>query len=85
MHQITIVGMGPGHESYLTREAYRILTESEHVYLRTERHPVVDQLIAKGMKYHSYDAFYETYDTFDEVYEAIASHEIGRASCRERV
>lgn len=76
MHQITIVGMGPGHESYLTREAYRILTESEHVYLRTERHPVVDQLIAKGMKYHSYDAFYETYDTFDEVYEAIASHVI---------
>lgn len=72
MHKITIVGMGPGDETYLTRQAYNILTTGEHVYLRTDQHPVVEQLIEAGMTYHSFDALYETYETFDEVYEAIS-------------
>lgn len=73
MNTITIVGMGPGGEAYLTLEAFQVLTESEIVYLRTDRHPVVEKLVEKGMKYASFDSYYEQYETFDEVYEAVAA------------
>lgn len=79
MHKITIVGMGPGGEAYLTMEAFRILTQSENVVLRTEQHPIVPFLVEHGMRYTSCDAFYEQYDTFDEVYAAIASNIIEKA------
>lgn len=72
MKKITIVGMGPGGLNYLTMEAFDILTQSEKVYLRTERHPVVDQLVERGMKYESFDSLYEAFETFDEVYDSIA-------------
>jgi len=76
MNLITIVGMGPGGEAYLTLEAFRILTQSEIVYLRTDRHPVVEKLVNDGMKYKSFDTLYDQFDTFDEVYEAVAQEVI---------
>jgi tetrapyrrole methylase family protein/MazG family protein len=79
MNKITVVGMGPGGINYLTMEAYNILTQSGIVYLRTERHPVVNELVAKGMKYESFDALYDAFETFDEVYESIANKVIEMA------
>jgi len=72
MKEITLVGMGPGGSSYLTMEAYELLTQSAHVFLRTDRHPVVSFLVAQGMNYTSFDSYYEQYASFDEVYEAIS-------------
>lgn len=73
MNKITIVGMGPGGLDYLTMAAHDVLIRSEHVYLRTERHPVVEPLTRLGMKYTSFDNAYDAFETFDEVYDSIAN------------
>lgn len=79
MNKITIVGMGPGGLDYLTMAAHEILTKSELVYLRTERHPVVEPLVHQGMTYKSFDEFYNAFETFDDVYDSIANHIIALA------
>lgn len=71
MKQITIVGLGPGSAAYLTMEAYDILINAPTVYLRTEKHPIVETLVDKGMIYKSFDDLYESEETFDAVYERI--------------
>lgn len=71
---ITIVGMGPGGDAYLTMEALNTLTQSGKVYLRTDRHPVVAYLVQNGMTYSAFDAYYDQHETFDAVYHAIADH-----------
>jgi tetrapyrrole methylase family protein/MazG family protein len=72
MHKITIVGMGPGSEAFLTMEAYKILLGSDCVHLRTERHPIVQTLKDQGMVYKSYDDLYEKSEVFDDVYQSIS-------------
>jgi len=76
MNQITIVGMGPGSKAYLTLEAIELLTKSDHVYLRTQRHPVVSELVLMGMKFKSFDDIYENSQTFDSTYMSIADQVI---------
>ena len=76
---LTIVGMGPGGMAYLTMEAFDILTNSKDVLLRTERHPIVSALAEKGMRYASYDTYYENFESFDEVYEAISKDILEKA------
>ena len=76
MNKITIVGMGPGGKEYLTIQAIEALTSSAVVYLRTDKHPVVEYLVEKGMHYVSFDSVYEAAETFDETYQVIADRVI---------
>ncbi len=69
---LTIVGLGPGGMQYLTMEAYQALEEADVTWLRTDKHPIVDELKKKGLAFSSYDHMYDTYEVFDQVYEAIA-------------
>ncbi len=85
MYSITIVGMGPGGEAYLTMEAFNRLTRSENIFLRTDRHPVVAFLVENGMTYESFDDIYDQYETFEEVYDAIAEKIIKKAEVSEVV
>lgn len=71
-NQLTVIGLGPGSMAYLTMEAYRTVLDSETVYIRTLKHPVVETLISEGANFKSFDDYYETAETFDEVYERIA-------------
>jgi tetrapyrrole methylase family protein/MazG family protein len=71
MGTITIVGLGPGDARYLTREAWQILTTAEEIWLRTKRHPTVEDLPAT-LAVHSFDDLYEEMDGFSQVYETIA-------------
>ncbi|MGC8838844.1 MAG: SAM-dependent methyltransferase, partial [Anaerolineae bacterium] len=68
---ITILGLGPGNPSLLTREAWALLEAADEVYLRTAQHPTVEGL-PPGLRIYSFDDLYEAAQTFDEVYEAIA-------------
>ncbi|GAB6106982.1 bifunctional methyltransferase/pyrophosphohydrolase YabN [Fusibacter bizertensis] len=83
MYCITIVGMGPGGEAYLTIDAFNKLTKAKNVFLRTDQHPVVDYLVKNGMQYASFDELYNQFETFEEVYEAIAEAIIGKAETSE--
>lgn len=69
---LTIVGLGPGAMRFLTMEAYDCILGSPVVYVRTLKHPVIDELSAKGACFESFDHLYEAAETFDEVYEGIA-------------
>ncbi len=67
---ITIVGLGPGDGRYLTREAWDVLTQAPEVWLRTAKHPAVDDLPTE-LKRQSFDHLYERATEFDEVYNTI--------------
>lgn len=69
--KITIVGLGSGDISNISLKAYELLTKSELVYLRTEKHPVVSELVARGMTYRSFDYIYDKADNFESCYENI--------------
>jgi len=71
MSGITIVGLGPGHIQYLTREAWKVLSTAEAIYLRTSQHPLVADL-PPGIPHPSFDEVYETATAFAQVYEIIA-------------
>lgn len=72
MGSITIAGLGPGSAGLITAETLHILKTTENLLLRTAKHPTVDELVAQGIKFSSYDYLYEEKATFAEVYQAIA-------------
>ncbi|MBN8194333.1 nucleoside triphosphate pyrophosphohydrolase [Bacillus sp. NTK074B] len=71
MNTITIVGLGAGDLEQLPLGVYRRIKSSSHLYLRTDRHPVVKDLLAEGVTFRSFDDVYEKHDQFDLVYEEI--------------
>ncbi len=76
---ITILGLGPGDASQLTRQAWQVLESSSEVYLRTSQHPAVAGLPA-SLEIHSFDGLYERLNSFEEVYSQIVEQvlELGR-------
>ena len=69
---ITIVGLGPGDPELLTRQAWKVLSDADEVYLRTRLHPTVADLPG-NVNIHSFDHLYEDGASFEEVYEKIAA------------
>ena len=72
MGKITVVGLGPGGDNYLTMEAYKILKNTKLNYIRTIKHPIVDSLQEEGVKFESFDYVYDKHELFDDVYIDIA-------------
>lgn len=71
-YKLTVIGLGPGSKEYLTIGALEKMKMSKKVFLRTEKHPVVDYLKLQGICFESFDSIYENQESFDEVYETIA-------------
>ncbi len=67
---VVLLGLGPGEARLLTREAWEWLTSISELYVRTEQHPVVQELPA-GVQVHSFDWLYRQGRSFDEVYATI--------------
>ena len=67
---IYVLGLGPGDILDLPARNLSLL-RSYPVYLRTERHPVVEYLRREGISLHPLDHFYEEYETFEEVYQSM--------------
>ena len=70
---IKIVGLGPGAKEALTIGTICELESNKNVFLRTEKHPTVDYLKEKNIKFGTYDNVYESIGSFDEVYLNIAN------------
>ncbi|GAA3411747.1 nucleoside triphosphate pyrophosphohydrolase [Paenibacillus hodogayensis] len=68
---ITVVGLGSGDENQLTLGAWKTLQSADPLYVRTDRHPVIDYVTRNGVKVHPFDSLYEANDSFESVYEAI--------------
>lgn len=75
---IKIVGLGPGAKEALTIGTISELEKNKNIFLRTEKHPTVDYLKEKNIKFTTYDDIYETMESFDEVYLNIAKDLINK-------
>lgn len=74
---ITIVGLGPGDASLITRQAWHLLTSVSEVWVRTSRHPAVAEL-PPAVTIHSFDPVYDQAGDFGAVYAAIAAAVVER-------
>nr|WP_263323933.1 nucleoside triphosphate pyrophosphohydrolase [Neobacillus sp. Marseille-Q6967] len=79
MNRIEILGLGAGDLEQLPVGVYKKLIQSSHVYLRTQEHPVVEDLVKEGLAYTSFDSIYEKYDQFEKVYEEIVETLLAKA------
>ena len=70
MSGITLLGLGPGDPSKLTREAWEVLSSADEIWLRTSQHPAVAGL-PSTLKVFSFDELYEKGESFEAVYAAI--------------
>lgn len=71
MGKISIIGLGPGDYSLISQGALDILQSSSRIFLRTEKHPIMDKL-KETIKYTSLDYFYEQEENFENVYNKIS-------------
>lgn len=67
---ITLLGLGPGGASLMTRQAWSFLESISELYLRTAQHPAVPQLPAH-LDIHTFDELYEAAEDFNTVYAQI--------------
>lgn len=70
MAGITLLGLGPGDPSQLTRQAWQLLESIPEITLRTRQHPAVDGF-PPSLHVRSFDDLYENGDTFESVYAQI--------------
>ncbi|ABR46401.1 MazG family protein [Alkaliphilus metalliredigens QYMF] len=73
MGKLIIVGLGPGGDEHITVAGLQAMKNHEHVYLRTERHPVVSYLKTEGIRFKTFDAVYEEVESFQGVYDQITN------------
>lgn len=69
--KITVVGLGPGPYSMLTREASATLEQAPKVWLRTSRHPTVAEL-PPSVRWEALDYVYDRCESFDCLYRELA-------------
>ena len=55
----------------ISQGALDALSSSSRIYLRTKKHPTVDQ-VKETIQYTSLDYFYESEENFEEVYSKIS-------------
>lgn len=69
---IKIVGLGPAGLKWTASAAIEALLNARKVFVRTERHPAVAELSARGICFDSFDHLYESAEDFEGLYEKIA-------------
>ncbi|KAA0954790.1 nucleoside triphosphate pyrophosphohydrolase [Planococcus sp. ANT_H30] len=72
MNTIHIIGLGAGDLDQLPLGVYKKLKAAVNLYVRTEDHPVLTELVQEGVAFTSFDAVYEKHDSFSPVYAEIA-------------
>jgi tetrapyrrole methylase family protein / MazG family protein len=71
MGSITVVGLGPAGADHLLPVARTALAGAARCFVRTARHPAVDDLVAEGLAVTSFDDVYDAAEDHDAVYGAI--------------
>jgi len=69
--RVVVVGLGPAGAELLTAAARTALEACPRRYVRTARHPAVDDLHADGLTFESFDGRYDTTDDLASVYASI--------------
>lgn len=77
--QISIIGLGPGDRMHLTLRAWDVISRTPELYLRTARHPILDQLPA-SVSVISFDDIYEENDSYEAIYAEIVERIVALGS-----
>ncbi len=77
MNKLYILGLGPGDKKYLIDESIKLLesikNKNQTLYLRTDKHPIIEYLNENNINYNSFDYIYDESENFDDVYLSIAN------------
>jgi tetrapyrrole methylase family protein/MazG family protein len=77
--RVVVVGLGPAGADLLLPAARAALERVPVRFVRTARHPAVEELAADGIVFESLDQLYDERDDLDSVYSAIASYVVDAA------
>jgi tetrapyrrole methylase family protein/MazG family protein len=77
--RVVVVGLGPAGIDLMLPAARAALAERPVRYVRTARHPAVDDLAAAGIVLEPLDLLYDSGDDLDTVYAAIAARVVEAA------
>jgi tetrapyrrole methylase family protein/MazG family protein len=69
--RVVVVGLGPAGADLLLPAARHAIERIPYRFVRTARHPAVDDLAREGMTFRSFDHVYDEAATIDSVYPAI--------------
>jgi len=69
---VHVIGLGPGPSGLITLETMELLQKAGEVLVRTERHPCVEDLRARGINLRFLDRHYREGDCMEEVYTSMA-------------
>ena len=69
---LCIMGLGYDDGGSLPEAGWELLRQRRRLFLRTERHPVVERLRREGIRFETFDGFYEEEGDFAAVYRRIA-------------
>lgn len=70
---IEIIGLGAGDINQLPLGIYRkLIKTNKKIFSRTNEHPVIKELLHEGVKFESFDQYYEESEAFSDVYFKIA-------------
>lgn len=78
--KIIVVGLGPGDSGELTLRTWEILKSGRPIFLRTAKHPVVNDFRRSGLSFTPLDDYYEQGATFEEVYQNIINRLLTEAA-----
>ncbi len=78
--RVVVVGLGPAGADHVLPVARAAIDASSVRFVRTRRHPAVDDLVAAGVAFESFDAVYDAAPDLDHAYAEIASSLVGSAT-----
>lgn len=72
MNQLTVIGLGAADFEQMQMGVYKKIRAAKKIYVRTEDHPVIQDLKLEGIEFTSFDDVYIKHGSFGPVYEEIA-------------
>ncbi|MFC0014562.1 MULTISPECIES: nucleoside triphosphate pyrophosphohydrolase [Allobacillus] len=83
---IHVIGLGAGTLDQLPLGIYRFLTNHKNeVFVRTNQHPVIQELEEEGVTFKSFDHVYEKHEQFEDVYQDISKRLLEAAQQQDLV
>ncbi|MEG0473427.1 MAG: nucleoside triphosphate pyrophosphohydrolase, partial [Solibacillus sp.] len=72
MNQLTVIGLGAADFDQMQMGVYKKITAAKKLFVRTDDHPVLQELREQGIEFTSFDEIYVKHGSFGPVYEEIA-------------